>query len=188
MSPGPPAPEMEQPRAPPDEASAKPPKNFGLKGGWEKLKQEMHNVVPEKPSVAEKNAAPKHVAVLKDNSLRELLIEAFKIAEIRFQNFDNDRAGMLMFDEVKHDIGKDGFYDEARLIEIWRRCDIDRSNTIDFSEFLYFLYMWQHANEIASNISMFSPGAIQHPQVGCQRSASSTSGLNGLLLRCFVLA
>ena len=165
VSPAPAAPQMLPPRASPDAAPA--PAKAGPKGGWNKLKKEIHNVVPERPAdAADKSAAPKHVAVLKDDSLRELLIEAFKIAEIRFQNFDNDRAGMLMFDEVKHDIGQAGFYDEGRLLEIWRRCDIDRSNTIDFAEFLFLLHMWQYASDIASNLSVAaSPSSPHSPQV-----------------------
>ena len=136
-------------------------------GGWGHLKRELHQLIPDpvpplqaNPLQAGNRAGvdghaipdnrPKHLAQLRDDSLRELLIEAFKIAEIRFNNFDKDSAGALMFPEVKRDIAMAGFYDEHRLTEIWRMCDVDRSNMIDFSEFLYMLYMWQYANEIAT--------------------------------------
>ena len=150
-----------------------PPAKDGLKAGWGKLRKEMVNIIPQRPAEAGQQEAPKHVAQLKDDSLQQLLIEAFKIAEIRFQNFDDDGAGMLMFEEVKHDIGRTGFYDEGRLLEMWRRCDIDRSNTINFSEFLYLLYMWQYASDISSNISMAGPTEVVHPQVRCVRQMAN---------------
>jgi hypothetical protein len=156
------APAVPPPAVPPPAVLAKD----GVKAGWGKLRKEMVNIIPERPVEAGNRGGPKHVAQLKDDSLRELLIEAFKIAEIRFQNFDADRAGMLMFEEVKHDIGRAGFYDQGRLLEMWRRCDIDRSNTIEFSEFLYLLYMWQYASDIQSNLSVAGPTEMPLPQVG----------------------
>ena len=33
------------------------------------------------------------------------------------------------------------------LQHIWRRCDINQNNSIEFPEFLYMLYEWQNANK-----------------------------------------
>ena len=145
---------------PPDAAPAPKAKGVG-KGRWGGVRRALPDLIPQPapaPSAPASGggiagapvdpAKPSHVANLADDSLRELLIESFKIAEIRFANFDKDQAGALMFQEVKRDVAMAGFYDEQKLNEIWRKCDIDRSNMIDFSEFLYMLYMWQYANEI----------------------------------------
>ena len=58
-----------------------------------------------------------------------------------------------MYTEFKNDVAQSGFYDEARLEGIWRRCDIDRSNMIDFKEFLYMLYLWQYAMDVSGTNS-----------------------------------
>ena len=46
-----------------------------------------------------------------------------------------------------------GIDDQARSEGIWRHCDIDRSNMIDFKEFLYMLYLWQYAMDVSGTNS-----------------------------------
>jgi Ca2+-binding EF-hand superfamily protein len=157
------------------------PKPAGGVKGWGGLRRALPDLIPQvAPADVSSGGGiagapvdpnrPSHVANLSpDASLRELLIEAFKIAEIRFKNFDKDDAGALMFREVKRDISNAGFYDEQKLVEIWRRCDIDKSDMIDFSEFLYMLYMWQYANEIGTS-STGVPGGYASAYVQAKKT------------------
>ena len=84
---------------------------------------------------------------VQDDSLEELLIAAFQVAEIKFGLFDKDQAGTVMFEELRRDIAMAGFYNTEMLQHIWRRCDINQNNSIEFPEFLYMLYEWQNANK-----------------------------------------
>ena len=47
---------------------------------------------------------------VQDDSLEELLIAAFQVAELKFDLFDKDQAGALMFEEFRRDIAISGFY------------------------------------------------------------------------------
>jgi Ca2+-binding EF-hand superfamily protein len=150
-------------------AACAPPKATGGPKGWGDVKRALADLVP-KPAPAAATGAGSgaadvrrtHVARLADDSLLEQLMEAFKIAEIRFGNFDKDRAGALSFAEVKRDIALAGFYDQQKLLEIWTRCDIDKSDMIDFKEFLYMLFMWQYAHEIGTTATMKGQLASAH--------------------------
>jgi Ca2+-binding EF-hand superfamily protein len=152
-----------------EQNEAAPPKATGGAKGWGDIKRALPALVPQPAPPAATgagNGAPDvrrtHVARLADDSLLELLNQAFSLAEIRFANFDTDRAGVLAFAEFKRDIALAGFYDEQRLLEIWRTCDIDKSNMINFKEFLYMLYMWQYAYELGTTATMRGQLAPAH--------------------------
>ena len=54
----------------------------------------------------------------------------------------------LMYPEFKSDVVQSGIDDQARSEGIWRHCDIDRSNMIDFKE-----YLWQYAVDVSGTNS-----------------------------------
>ena len=54
----------------------------------------------------------------------------------------------LMYPEFKIDVVQSGIDDQARSEGIWRHCDIDRSNMIDFKENL-----WQYAMDVSGTNS-----------------------------------
>ena len=53
-----------------------------------------------------------------------------------------------MYTEFKSDVVQSGVDDQARSEGIWRHCDIDRSNMIDFKE-----YLWQYAMDVSGTNS-----------------------------------
>lgn len=89
-----------------------------------------------------------YVAQCKDSSLRELLVEVFRIAEIKYANIDQDKAGVLMFPELKRNLTKAGFHNEGAMMRIWKDSDADNDGNVNFGEFLHLLYQWQYMQEV----------------------------------------
>mmetsp|Transcript_68556 Transcript_68556/g.142951 ORF Transcript_68556/g.142951 Transcript_68556/m.142951 type:complete len:708 (+) Transcript_68556:11-2134(+) len=84
-----------------------------------------------------------------DNSLASLLNESFKVLEYRFQMFDIDDAGKLMFQAIQRDLSKTHFRDEAKLTAIFTKVDLDKNGTLDFSEFLCLVYLWTRSEDLS---------------------------------------
>ena len=60
----------------------------------------------------------------------------------------------------KSDVVQSGIDDQARSEGIWRHCDIDRSNMIDFKE-----YLWQYAMDVSgTNLSQSNAPTGGHGQ------------------------
>eukprot|EP00960_Hanusia_phi_P060095 764404-Hanusia_phi.AAC.2 len=83
-----------------------------------------------------------YVACPKDNSLASLLLEAFKLLELRFTSYDADGAETLMYFELERKLAMAGFVESEKLQALFKRVDLDGNGTLDFSEFLCLLYLW----------------------------------------------
>mmetsp|Transcript_29477 Transcript_29477/g.70910 ORF Transcript_29477/g.70910 Transcript_29477/m.70910 type:complete len:710 (-) Transcript_29477:333-2462(-) len=83
-----------------------------------------------------------YIAAPKNNTLADLLHEAFKLLEIRFAMYDHDGAQTLMFMELERQLSLVGFRDQEKLEALFKRVDLDRNGTLDFNEFLCLLYLW----------------------------------------------
>lgn len=79
----------------------------------------------------------------KDQTIAAYLHEAFKLLELRFSLFDNDQAGVVIFSKMARDLSKYGFVEEEKLEKVFRKVDVDRSQTLDFMEFVCLMYFWQ---------------------------------------------
>lgn len=83
-----------------------------------------------------------YVANPKDNTLASLLLEAFKLLELRFHSYDADEAETLMYFELERKLAMAGFVESEKLQALFKRVDLDGNGTLDFSEFLCLLYLW----------------------------------------------
>ena len=60
-----------------------------------------------------------------DSSMLQLLLEAFAVLEHRFNIWDRDEAGMLLFSAVEANLAMSGFINRKALENLWRQVDID---------------------------------------------------------------
>jgi hypothetical protein len=60
-----------------------------------------------------------------DSSLLQLLLEAFAVLERRFNIWDRDEAGMLLFSAVEANLAMSGFINRKALENLWRQVDMD---------------------------------------------------------------
>ena len=78
----------------------------------------------------------------KDATLLSLLLELFAVLERRFNVWDRDEAGMLLFTAVEANLALSGFINRKALENIWRQVDMDQNGTLDFGEFLSLMFLW----------------------------------------------
>ena len=55
-----------------------------------------------------------------------------------------DSAEMVSFPELANELALVGFTDSEQLSELFQKVDIDKSATLNFSEFLSLLYLWHN--------------------------------------------
>jgi hypothetical protein len=66
-----------------------------------------------------------YIAQPEDSSLLQLLLEAFAVLERRFNIWDRDEAGMLLFSAVEANLAMSGFINRKALENLWRQVDMD---------------------------------------------------------------
>lgn len=89
---------------------------------------------------------PEFVADPKDESLQELLSEAFAVIEYRFAELDRDGAGQLTFRLLETQLALKGFDQQMTMQDAFKMLDVNNDGSMDFAEFLCMLYLWSHNN------------------------------------------
>jgi len=65
------------------------------------------------------------------------MLETFAVIERRFNIWDRDEAGMLLFTAVEANLALSGFINRKALDMIWRQVDMDQNGTLDFGMYVF---------------------------------------------------
>jgi len=82
------------------------------------------------------------------STFRATLVQAFTILEQRFQFIDQDHCGAVTFQQLLRRLALAGFRDSQRLTELFEAVDVDRSGTLEFSEFLMLMFLVEPLDKV----------------------------------------